>query len=192
MLVCMLFLKTADDGVTFVTLIGRQGIVLVVFWSDFLRAYISDVSGTSSRCWSFHLNYVYPGTFVWDKNWVSYNEALLWRDEIRQAQRLELNLLLYGQPANPAKDSAGLLSVTVTNACSAVYDASLSSEGLIAIKVLKWGSPNLLIELTRPIMFIMLISLSSITPKSRTVLLSVIPLLLVIVMWGLSIVLLCC
>ncbi len=47
------------------------------FCNDLSPAYFSNVRGTSNWCWSLHLNCL--GTVFWDRNWVRYNEAMLWR-----------------------------------------------------------------------------------------------------------------
>ncbi len=46
------------------------------FQNDMSPAYFSNVRGTCNRCWSLHLNCL--GT-IWDRNWVRYNGAMLWR-----------------------------------------------------------------------------------------------------------------
>ncbi len=47
------------------------------FWNVRSPVYFSHVRGTCNRCWSLHLNCL--GTIFWDRNWVRYNGAMLWR-----------------------------------------------------------------------------------------------------------------
>ncbi len=48
-----------------------------VFWNDLSPAYFSDVRVTCNKCWSLHLNCL--STMFWGRNWVRYNEIMLWR-----------------------------------------------------------------------------------------------------------------
>ncbi len=72
-----LFLKTAREGAVFMVT-GRSLYSMgAAFWNDLSPVYFSDVRGTCNRCWSLHLNCL--GTIFWDRNWVRYNGAMLWR-----------------------------------------------------------------------------------------------------------------
>ncbi len=79
--------KTNMSITSFQTLLEKQQFLVLrsramnnmgaAFWNDLSDAILSNVRGTSSRCWLLHPNCL--GNFFWVSNWVGYNGALLWR-----------------------------------------------------------------------------------------------------------------
>ncbi len=51
--------------------------MVTAFWNDLSPAYFSDVRVTCNKCWFLHLNCL--STMFWGRNWVRYNEIMLWR-----------------------------------------------------------------------------------------------------------------
>ncbi len=169
------------------------------FWNNLSPAYVCDVRETCNRCWSLHLNCL--STIFWDRNWVWYNGAMLWRALYAKhntlnsisscmanrwswqrtgvicSYRLVFVIILvavfcvlwmhWSWPcAIPYKIEFPASRWDLTNEWVAVYAASISRKGLIALTFFNLGYSDLF---TEPTWAIILISLSNITPKLRTV-----------------------
>ncbi len=78
MYVFNLFLNTAREWAVFMVTGRALQSMGAAFWNDLSPAYFSDVRGTCNRCWSLHLDCL--GTIIWNRSWVWYNGAMLWRD----------------------------------------------------------------------------------------------------------------